>query len=143
MFLILVCNNYAYFTLGQQRKSWVLRLLSIACLSLAAKIEECIVPLLSQYQSEECKFDSSTIQRMELLVLSTLEWRMSSVTPFAYLGYFLSKLQIDKESKETQSKPIGFILAIVEGNGNFILLIDLIFSFLYFCLMYILSEFRY
>lgn len=37
-------------------------------------------------------FEAKTIQRMELLVLSTLNWRMQAVTPFSYLDYFLKKL---------------------------------------------------
>jgi hypothetical protein len=39
-------------------------------------------------------FEAHMIQRMELLVLSTLDWWMSSVTPFSYLDYYFHKLQI-------------------------------------------------
>ncbi|KAF6141961.1 hypothetical protein GIB67_037929 [Kingdonia uniflora] len=41
-------------------------------------------------QVEECKFifEAKTIQRMELLVLSTLKWRMRVVTPFTFMDYF-------------------------------------------------------
>lgn len=34
-------------------------------------------------------FDSQTIQRMELLILGALNWRMRSITPFAFLHFFL------------------------------------------------------
>lgn len=34
-------------------------------------------------------FDSQTIQRMELLILGALKWRMRSITPFAFLHFFL------------------------------------------------------
>ena len=37
-------------------------------------------------------FEAMTIQRMELLVLSTLKWRMQAVTPFSYIDYFLHQL---------------------------------------------------
>lgn len=37
-------------------------------------------------------FDAKTVQRMELLVLTTLNWRMQAVTPFSYVDYFLNKL---------------------------------------------------
>jgi len=37
-------------------------------------------------------FEAKTIQRMELLVLSTLKWRMQSITPFTFLDYFLYKI---------------------------------------------------
>ncbi|TYI28186.1 hypothetical protein ES332_A05G226900v1 [Gossypium tomentosum] len=73
-------------------KSWAIQLLSIACLSLAAKMEEINVPPLSLFQTEEFNFESKTIQRMELLVLNTLEWRLSSATPFAFLNFFIKKM---------------------------------------------------
>eukprot|EP00250_Pteridium_aquilinum_P003531 c13843_g1_i1 orf=105-1238(+) len=73
-------------------KAWMIQLLSVACLSLAAKMEEVEVPLLLDLQVlPECLFEPRTIQRMELLVLSTLEWRLSSVTPFSYVDYFICK----------------------------------------------------
>ncbi|KAE8715641.1 Interferon-related developmental regulator family protein / IFRD protein family isoform 1 [Hibiscus syriacus] len=73
-------------------KSWAMRLLSIACLSLAAKMEEMEVPALSEFQIEGFNFETKTIQRMELLVLNTLEWRMSLVTPFAFLHFFITEM---------------------------------------------------
>ncbi|XP_058108992.1 putative cyclin-D6-1 [Magnolia sinica] len=46
---------------------------------------------LTSFQSEEgIIFDTQTIQRMELLILSVLKWRMRSVTPFTFLLFFLS-----------------------------------------------------
>ncbi|MCO5569688.1 hypothetical protein L7F22_028481 [Adiantum nelumboides] len=76
-------------------KAWMLQLLSVACLSLAAKMEEVEVPLLLELQvAPDCLFESQTIQRMELLLLSTLEWRVSSVTPFSYVDYFLCKCSL-------------------------------------------------
>ncbi|MCO5573309.1 hypothetical protein L7F22_027078 [Adiantum nelumboides] len=81
-------------------KSWMIQLLSVACLSLAAKMEEVDVPLLLDLQvGPDCIFEPHTIQRMELLVLSTLEWRMSSVTPFAYIDYFVSKFDLSGSSR--------------------------------------------
>ncbi|RZC62790.1 hypothetical protein C5167_024523 [Papaver somniferum] len=73
---------------------WPLQLLSVACLSLAAKMEELKVPNLIDLQISEPKFvfNSSMILRMELLVMSNLKWRLRSVTPFDYLDYFVSKL---------------------------------------------------
>ncbi|KAL6647448.1 hypothetical protein ACP70R_014885 [Stipagrostis hirtigluma subsp. patula] len=75
-------------------KDWMTQLLSIACLSLAAKMEETAVPqsLDLQVGEERYVFEAKTIQRMELLVLSILNWRMQAVTPFSYMDYFLTKL---------------------------------------------------
>ncbi|KAL0343500.1 UNVERIFIED_CONTAM: Cyclin-D5-3 [Sesamum angustifolium] len=81
-------------------KLWAIRLLSVACLSLAAKMEECEVPALSEYRVEEYNFKGNVIQRMELLVLNTLEWKMSCATPFAYLNYFTAKFCGEFRHKE-------------------------------------------
>ncbi|XP_008787181.1 cyclin-D5-3 isoform X2 [Phoenix dactylifera] len=97
-------------TIDDKRKTWAVQLLSVACLSLAAKMEECKVPALSEFRLEEYDFNSNAIQRMEFLVLNTLEWRLSSATPFAYLGYFASKLQ-EQKSNNFMAKATGFVFA--------------------------------
>lgn len=75
-------------------KAWMTQLLSVACLSLAAKMEETSVPQSLDLQVGDARyvFEAKTIQRMELLVLSTLNWRMQAVTPFSYIDYFLHQL---------------------------------------------------
>lgn len=90
---------------------WAIRLLSVACLSLAAKMEECRVPALSEfYHIDEYNFHGNVIQIIQLIVLHTLEWKMNVVTPFAYLCYFISKFCSESSSKEMLSK------SIVKGN---------------------------
>ncbi|RLN42909.1 cyclin-D5-1-like [Panicum miliaceum] len=65
---------------------WAARLLAVACVSLAAKMEEYRAPALSEFRADdEYDFSCVSIRRMELLVLSTLGWRMGGVTPFDYL----------------------------------------------------------
>ncbi|KAK7307200.1 hypothetical protein VNO77_40038 [Canavalia gladiata] len=80
--------------LPQTNNGWPLQLLSVACLSLAAKMEEPLVPSLLDLQVEGAKyiFEPRTIRRMELLVLGVLDWRLRSVTPFCFLGFFACKL---------------------------------------------------
>ncbi|KAL5561393.1 hypothetical protein UlMin_031140 [Ulmus minor] len=77
-----------------QQNGWPFQLLSVACLSLAAKMEELQVPFLLDLQMFEPKyvFEPKTVQRMELLVMANLNWRLRSVTPFDFLHYFISKL---------------------------------------------------
>ncbi|KAJ8476171.1 hypothetical protein OPV22_019898 [Ensete ventricosum] len=81
-----------------QGKASMTQLLSVACLSIAAKVEEAEVPLSLELQVGEAKyvFEARTIRRMELLVLSTLKWRMQAVTPFSFIDYFLYKLCDEK-----------------------------------------------
>ncbi|KAF5739471.1 putative cyclin d [Tripterygium wilfordii] len=98
-------------------QSWAIPLLSVACLSLAAKMEEVNVPTLSDYQVEEYRFDSRVIQRMELLVLNILEWRMCTVTPFPFLHYFISTLcNESSSSSHVLSRTAGFIFANKKGS---------------------------
>ena len=40
-------------------------------------------------------FKAKTIQRMEVLMLSTLEWKMNPVTPLSFLDYITRRLGLD------------------------------------------------
>ncbi|GAB4844924.1 hypothetical protein Ancab_038315 [Ancistrocladus abbreviatus] len=98
-------------------KAWMVHLLAVACLSLAAKVDETDVPLSLDFQIGESKFlfEAKTIQRMELLVLSTLKWRMQSVTPFSFLDYFLYKVNGDQRpSRSSIHQSIQLILSTVK-----------------------------
>ncbi|KAJ8539492.1 hypothetical protein K7X08_013744 [Anisodus acutangulus] len=99
-------------------KVWMMQLLAVACLSLAAKLEEIEVPLSIDLQIEEAKFvfEARTIQRMELLVLSTLKWRMQAVTPFSFIDYFLKKINGDQiASTSSITKAVNLILCTLKG----------------------------
>ncbi|XP_022762352.1 cyclin-D3-1-like isoform X1 [Durio zibethinus] len=78
----------------QRDKPWMIHLVAVTCLSLAAKVEETQVPLLLDLQVEETKyvFEAKTIQRMELLVLSTLKWKMHPVTPLSFFDHIIRRL---------------------------------------------------
>ncbi|XP_010059892.2 cyclin-D3-3 [Eucalyptus grandis] len=78
----------------QAENPWTTQLTAVACLSLAAKVEETQVPFLLDLQGEESNylFEAKTIQKMELLVLSTLQWKMNPVTPISFLDYFARRL---------------------------------------------------
>ncbi|XP_072953340.1 cyclin-D3-1-like [Typha angustifolia] len=102
-----------------QGKTWMTQLLSVACLSLAAKMEETEVPLSLDLQVGEPKhvFEARTIQRMELLVLSTLKWRMQAVTPFSFIDYFLHVFNDgNAPSKLSLSQSAELILTIARGT---------------------------
>nr|GLL18288.1 cyclin-D5-1-like isoform X1 [Ipomoea trifida] len=95
-------------------KYWAIKLLAIACLSLAAKMEEFSVPSLSQYPMEDFTFKSSLIQRMELLVLNTLDWKLGFITPLAFTHYFLSKFSTVSERKSAAvSRTMEIILSVI------------------------------
>ena len=83
-------------------------------------MEECRVPALSEFLIEDYQFDNKVIQRMELLVLGTLEWRMDSITPFSYLHYFIIKFYGESEPrpKGLISKALELIVATIKGNSK-------------------------
>lgn len=87
-------DRFLYSRRLPKTNGWPMQLLSVACLSLAAKMEEPLVPSLLDLQVEGAKyvFEPRIISRMELLVLSVLEWRLRSITPFSYISYFAYKL---------------------------------------------------
>ncbi|KAI4316615.1 hypothetical protein L6164_024580 [Bauhinia variegata] len=95
-------------------KYWAIRILSVACLSIAAKIEECNVPALSEFQLEDYSFESKVIQRMELLVLSTLEWKMGFITPFVFLPYFITKFCNESPPTHIFCKTVQVISTIMK-----------------------------
>ena len=106
---------------------WAARLLSMACVSVAAKMEEYRAPALSELDAGDgYDFCSASVRRMELLVLSTLGWRMAAVTPFDYLPCFSSRLDRHDgrggsggghDPARVALKSIGFIFATAEGSS--------------------------
>ncbi|KAJ8500094.1 hypothetical protein OPV22_010646 [Ensete ventricosum] len=101
----------------QDDKPWMGRLAAVACLSLAAKVEETHVPLLLDLQvpapveavAEEggFLFEPKTIRRMEFLVLAALGWRMNPVTPLSFIDHLLPRLCSKDNSANTGSAPAG------------------------------------
>eukprot|EP00258_Populus_trichocarpa_P011658 XP_002320691.3 cyclin-D5-1 isoform X2 [Populus trichocarpa] len=92
----------------------VVSLISVGCISLAAKMEEVRVPSLPQLQTEGVTFESTNVERVELGILSTLQWRMNYATPFAFLRYFIIKFsRQDSPPRETVSRTVQSILALM------------------------------
>ncbi|EOY28474.1 D6-type cyclin isoform 9 [Theobroma cacao] len=105
----------------QQGNPWVLRLLVIACISLAAKMKE-IHFSSSNFQREEgFIFDAPAIQRMELLILDALNWRMRSVTPFSFICFFMSLFEL-KDPPLTQALKDRASNIIFQAHGEINLL---------------------
>ncbi|KAF4369780.1 hypothetical protein F8388_011038 [Cannabis sativa] len=73
-------------------KYWMIELLSIACFSIASKFIDTNPPMLhqiNQMEDMEHSFEASAIQRMELKVLETLDWRLACTTAHSYLQLFI------------------------------------------------------
>nr|XP_016476925.1 PREDICTED: cyclin-D3-1-like [Nicotiana tabacum] len=72
-------------------------------------MEECKVPTLTEYPREEYIFESRVIQRMELLVLDTLEWSIGCITPSNLINYFVSRFCINDSRKCVISRTVEII----------------------------------
>ncbi|XP_066378660.1 cyclin-D3-1-like isoform X2 [Miscanthus floridulus] len=111
---LVAIRNYAIDWIWKLEKDWMTQLLTVACLSLAAKMEETIVlnPLDLQVVDAEYVFEPSTIHRMESLVFNTLSWRMQAVTPCSFIDYYLHKFSDgDVVSKIILSRAVELILS--------------------------------
>lgn len=78
-------------------------------------MEEQIVPPLSEFPTEEYRFENKVIRKMELLILDSFEWKMGSVTPFAYLQYFVKKFCVKSNPEVVISRAVEHIMAIAKG----------------------------
>ncbi|KAI8536385.1 hypothetical protein RHMOL_Rhmol10G0253000 [Rhododendron molle] len=100
-------------------KTWTVQLLAVACLSIASKMEETSVPLTVDLQVGEPKFifEGKTIRRMELLVMSSLNWKMKACTPCSFIDYFLGKINGDDQIQSgfLISRSIQLILSTIKG----------------------------
>ncbi|XP_008795637.1 cyclin-D2-1-like isoform X2 [Phoenix dactylifera] len=107
-------SNSLPATQGQngQRSGWPMQLLSVACVSVAAKMEETHVPLLLDLQILDPRFvfEPRTVRRMELLLMAALRWRMRSVTPFDFLPHLASAL-LPSASASLLSRAADLILS--------------------------------
>ncbi|CAK9182493.1 unnamed protein product [Ilex paraguariensis] len=110
-------DRFLYSRRLPHTNGWPLQLLSVTCLSLAAKMEEPLVPSLLDLQVGGAKyiFEPRTIRRMEFLVLGVLDWRLRSITPFTFMGFFAYKL--DPTGTYTGfliSRATGIILSTIQ-----------------------------
>ncbi|XP_020524113.1 putative cyclin-D7-1 [Amborella trichopoda] len=74
---------------------WMMELLQVVCLSIAAKFDEVCIPSLFKIQMMdglENLFDQRVLQKMELTVLKTLDWRLNAVTTYSFVDTFIGRM---------------------------------------------------
>ncbi|GAU42168.1 hypothetical protein TSUD_305130 [Trifolium subterraneum] len=122
---ILAVNYFDRFLFSfrfQNEKPWMTQLAAVACLSLAAKMEETHVPLLLDLQVEESRylFEAKTIKKMEILVLSTLGWKMNPATPLSFIDYIIRRLGLkDRLCWEFLKRCEGVLLSVIRSDSKF------------------------
>ncbi|KAI3786285.1 hypothetical protein L1987_39863 [Smallanthus sonchifolius] len=106
----------------QKDKPWMIQLVAVSCLSLAAKVEETHVPLLLDLQVEDSKFlfEAKNIQKMELLVMSTLKWRMNPVTPISFLDHIVRRLGLSNHVHWDFFKKCQAIILYLVSDSRFV-----------------------
>ncbi|VVB07097.1 unnamed protein product [Arabis nemorensis] len=99
-----------------QSKPWILKLISLSCVSLSAKMRKPDISVHDLPVEGEI-FDSQMIERMENVILGALKWRMRSVTPFSFFAFFISlfdlkedPLVVLKHSLTSQATDLTFTL---------------------------------
>ncbi|KZV53771.1 hypothetical protein F511_00037 [Dorcoceras hygrometricum] len=100
------------------KKKWTTQLVAVACLLLAAKVEEVNVPSTLGIQAGESEvvFQGKTVVRMEIVVLEFLKWRMRAYTPCNYIDYYLRKINDTEFPPEPLiSRSLDIILSTIEG----------------------------
>ncbi|KAL8476259.1 hypothetical protein ACS0TY_028795 [Phlomoides rotata] len=100
-------------------RSWQIQLVATACLALSAKMEEVEVPSIFDLQEGVPKFmfEGKTVQRMELLVLKGLKWKIKAYTPCSFIDYYLRKLNVENKfpSGNAITRSLQIILSTFEG----------------------------
>lgn len=84
-------------------------------------------------QKEGCYFKAQSIQRMELLILGALKWRMRSITPFSFLHFFISLAEIkDQSLKQTLKNRASEIIFNAQNGKCLFLFIHVTWFYLQF-----------
>ncbi|XP_055805562.1 cyclin-D3-3-like [Solanum dulcamara] len=119
---VLAVNYFDRFISGvcfEKDNPWMSPVVAVACLSIAAKVEEIQVPLLLDLQvaKSQYKFKAKTIKRIELLVLSTLKWKMNPVTPLSFIDHIIRRFGLMANLHiEFQMKCENLILGIITDS---------------------------
>ncbi|XP_042009508.1 putative cyclin-D6-1 [Salvia splendens] len=85
-------------------KPWIFRLVAVSCVSLALKMRQTELSVSDLADNDgDLIFNSATIERMEMLILGALKWRMRSVNPFSFLNYFVSLFDSGDDERSIQA----------------------------------------
>ncbi|KAK4776571.1 hypothetical protein SAY86_005259 [Trapa natans] len=98
-------------------KPWVIRLLAVSCVSLAAKMQKTELSLPCLQAECDIMFDVQTIERMEILILGDLKWRMRSITPFSFLSFFIILFKLDHPASRHALKARACEIIFKAQNG--------------------------
>ncbi|XP_011079045.1 putative cyclin-D6-1 isoform X1 [Sesamum indicum] len=94
-------------------KPWILNLVAVSCVSLALKMRKMEFSI-SHFQHDDVGMilHPHTVERMEMLILGALRWRMRSINPFSFMSFFLSFFHLEdtKSAQELKERATHIIL---------------------------------
>ena len=68
-------------------------------------------------ESAKFVFEAKTIQRMELLVLSTLQWKMKLVTPLSFIDHIVRRFGLmTNRNLEFLKRCEDLLLSVIAGK---------------------------
>lgn len=86
-------------------------LIGTACVSIAAKMSEVFPPkmeTLQNFMGENLPFETAHLQRMEMGILNSLEWKMACITPFTALCYIVKLLRDSYECMSREEAKVAY-----------------------------------
>ncbi|XP_076954805.1 cyclin-D3-1-like isoform X2 [Bidens hawaiensis] len=107
----------------QQDKPRMIQLIAVTSLSLAAKLQETHVPSLLDLQVEDTNnylFEPKNIQKMELLMMSKLEWKMNPVTPISFLDHIVRRLGLKTHLHKDFIKKCEDLVLFLVSDSRFV-----------------------
>jgi cyclin D5 len=93
------------------------RSLVVACLSLAAKMMEETKTRPDLSKLSDYQFEPEVTRKNVLIVLEVLEWKMTPITPFHYLRYFINKFCGEAKPEGLVFGVVQLIMAVAKGNN--------------------------
>ncbi|KAL2245788.1 putative cyclin-D6-1 [Sesamum indicum] len=97
-------------------KPWILKVVAISCISLALKMRKTEFSVSDLLNAGGFMIDFLTIERMEMLILGSLKWRMRSVNPFSFANYFVTFFKFKDDSSIQALKTRAFEIIFKAQN---------------------------
>ncbi|KAL0328208.1 UNVERIFIED_CONTAM: putative cyclin-D6-1 [Sesamum calycinum] len=97
-------------------KPWILKVVAISCISLALKMRKTDFSVSDLLDAGGFIVDFLTIERMEMLILGALKWRMRSVNPFSFANYFVRFFKSKDDSLIQALKNRAFAIILKAQN---------------------------
>ncbi|KAI5660743.1 hypothetical protein M9H77_20066 [Catharanthus roseus] len=104
--------------ISEEKKPWILKLVSVSCISLAMKMRKTDCSISDIEHDGGIIFDWKSIERMELLILDGLKWRMRSITPFSFINFFISFFKFKDFHSTNALKARATQIIIKAQHGN-------------------------